>query len=132
MEKILSMQLTTIKHKELSYEIMGCCFAVHSYLGNGFLEIVYKDALQIEFDRAGIAYQREHKYEVLYKGIVLPHYFCADFVVEDSIILEVKGHSVITDLFLAQTLNYLNVSGKELGIIAAFGGPKLESKRIVL
>jgi GxxExxY protein len=124
--------MTNILHKELSFEVMRCCFAVHSNLGNGFLEIVYKDALQIEFDRAGIAYHREHKYEVLYKGVILPHYFCADFVVEDSIILEVKGQSVITDLFMAQTLNYLHVSGKELGIIAVFGGPKLASKRIVL
>lgn len=126
------MITSKIKHKDLSYDIMGCCFAVHNYLGNGFLEIVYKDALQIEFDRAGINYRREQKYEVRYKGVILPHYFCADFVVEDSIILEVKGQSVITDLFLAQTLNYLNVSGKELGIVAAFGGPQLLSKRVVL
>ena len=123
---------TKIKYKELSFEVIGCCFSVHNYLGNGFLEIVYKDALQIEFDRAGIAYRREQKYEVVYKGVILPHYFCADFVVEDSIILEVKGQSVITDLFLAQTLNYLHVSGKELGIVAAFGAPQLVSKRVVL
>jgi GxxExxY protein len=111
---------------------MRCCFAVHSYLGNGFLETVYKDALEIEFERAGIPVQREKKYEVLYKGILLPHYFCADFVVAEKIILEVKGQSVITELFMAQTINYLNVSGKDLGIITAFGGPSLVSKRVAM
>ena len=124
--------MTNVLHKELSYEVMRCCFAVHSYLGNGFLEIVYKDALEIEFERAGIPVQREKKYEVVYKGILLPHYFCADFVVADKIILEVKGQSMITELFMAQTINYLNVSGKDLGIIAAFGGPSLISKRVVM
>ena len=124
--------MSIVIHKQLSYEVMRCCFAVQSYLGSGFLEIVYKDALEIEFDRAGIPCRRECKYEVNYKGVALPHYFVADFVIDDAIILEVKGHSVITDLFQAQTINYLNVSGKELAIIAAFGGPSLLSKRIVI
>jgi GxxExxY protein len=120
-----------VKHKELSYEVMKCCFAVHNYLGSGFLEIVHKDALEIEFERAGIPYSRERKYEVLYKGLLLPHYFTADFVIDEKIILEVKGQSAIIDMYIAQALNYLNVSNKDLAIIAAFGSSSLLSKRLV-
>ena len=131
MQKIMSMNQPFVKHKELSYEVMKCCFAVHNYLGSGFLEIVYKDALEIEFERAGIPYSRERKYEVSYKGILLPHYFTADFVIDEKIILEVKGQSAIIDMYIAQALNYLNVSNKDLAIIAAFGSSSLLSKRLV-
>ncbi len=123
--------MSNVLHKDLSYEVMRCCIAVHNYLGNGFLEIVYKDALEIELERSGISFQRERKYEVVYKGVHLPHYFVADFIIENTIILEVKGQSQISDVFVAQTLNYLNVSGKDLGIIVAFGADRLISKRLV-
>ncbi len=56
-------------------------------MGAGFLEIVYKDALEYEFKKARIYYEREKKYEVNYKGIILPHKFYADFVIFDKIIL---------------------------------------------
>ncbi len=95
------MNQQNIKYQELSYEVMKCCFAVHNYLGSGFLEIVYEDALQIEFDKAGIPYSRERKYEVWYKGHLLPHFFCADFVIDEKIILEVKGQSAIVDMYIA-------------------------------
>ena len=57
---------------------------VHRNLGAGFLEIVYKDALELEFRNAGIEFERERRYEVNYKGIILPHKFYADFVVYDD------------------------------------------------
>lgn len=80
---------------------------VHNNLGAGFAEIVYKDALEYEFNQAGIPFEREKQYKVNYKGIILPHHFYADFVVFDKIILEVKGVSAITDEFTAQCINYL-------------------------
>lgn len=83
--------MTDLIYKEDSYEIIGKCFEVHNNLGSGFLEIVYKDALEYEFKKAGIPYNREKKYEVNYKGIILPHKFYADFVIYDKIILEVKA-----------------------------------------
>lgn len=64
---------------------------VHNNLGAGFLEIVYKDALEYEFKKADIPYEREKMYDVNYKGIILPHKFYADFVVYGNIILEVKS-----------------------------------------
>ncbi len=82
---------------------------VHNNLGAGFLEIVYKDALEYEFRKANIPYEREKMYEVNYKGIILPHKFYADFVVNENIILEVKAVAGIADEFIAQAINYLVV-----------------------
>ena len=105
---------------------------VHNNLGAGFLEIVYKDALELELRKAGIHFEREKMYEVNYKGVVLPHKFYADFVLFDKIILEVKGISGISEEFIAQALNYLKVSGNQLALIVNFGEPKLNSRRIVV
>ncbi len=124
--------MTNILHKEESYQIIGKCFDVHNNLGAGFLEIVYKDALEYEFKMAKIPYEREKEYIVNYKDIVLPHKFYADFVVYDKIVLEVKAVSGIADEFIAQAINYLKVSQNELALIVNFGELKLKSKRIVL
>lgn len=124
--------MSDIIYKEESYQIIGKCFEVHNNLGPGFLEIVYKDALEYEFKRASIPYQREREYEVNYKGIILPHKFYADFVVFGKIILEVKAVSGIVDEFVAQAINYLKVSDNKLALIVNFGELKLNSQRIVL
>ncbi|MGD8306345.1 MAG: GxxExxY protein [Ignavibacteria bacterium] len=118
--------------KQESYQIIGKCFEVHNNLGPGFLEIVYKDALEYEFNNAGIPFSREKEYKVNYKGIILPHKFYADFIVFDKIILEVKAVSAIADEFVAQAINYLKVSGNKLALTVNFGEIKLNSKRIVL
>ncbi len=117
--------------KEESYKIVGICMEVHRELGMGFNEIVYKDALEIEFQKNNIPYRREIKYEITYKGIVLRHNYNADFIVYDSIILEVKATSIIVNKFVKQTINYLKASGLKLGIIANFGEQSFVSKRVV-
>lgn len=124
--------MTEITYKDESYKIINKCFTVHNNLGFGFLEIVYKDALEYEFKQAGIPYEREKKYEVNYKGIILPHKFYADFVLYDKIILEVKAVSQIHTAFISQAFNYLKVSNNRLALIVNFGEPSLTSKRIVL
>jgi GxxExxY protein len=86
---------------------------VHKTLGPGFLEIVYKDELEYELSNANIQYEREKKFEVHYKDIILPHKFYADFIFDDSIILEIKSSNGITTEYLAQTFNYLKVSKKD-------------------
>ena len=120
------------KFQEESYAIIGKCMEVHNNLGPGFLEIVYKDALEHEFYTSNIPYEREKKYEVNYKGVILPHKFYADFVVFDNIILEVKGIKGIPEEFIAQAINYLKVSGSELALLVNFGELRLNYKRIVL
>lgn len=124
--------MTDLIYKEESYKIIGKCMEVHNNLGAGFLEIVYKDALEYEFKRANIPFEREKEYIVNYKGITLPHKFYADFVVFDKIILEVKAVSGIADEFIAQAINYLKVSQNKLALVVNFGELKLNYKRIVL
>lgn len=124
--------MDTIIYKAESYQIIGLCTEVHNNLGAGFLEIVYKDALEYDFRNTGIEYEREKMYEVNYKGTILPHKFQADFIVFSNIILEVKGVPGIADEFVAQAINYLMVSQNKLALIVNFGEIKLSYKRIVL
>ncbi len=88
--------------------------------------------LELEFQKANIPYEREKKYKVNYKGIILPHKFYSDFVVFDKVILEVKAVQGIADEFIAQALNYLKVSQNKLALIVNFGELKLNFKRLVL
>jgi GxxExxY protein len=117
--------------KEESYALIGICMEVHSELGMGFKEVLYKDAIEIELKAKKIPFKREKEFKIEYKGIILPHKFYADFVIDDSIILEVKSASFIINNFVAQTINYLKASGLKLGIIANFGEKSLTYKRIV-
>ena len=126
------MNKVELIYKKEAYEIIGVCMDVHRNLGAGFLEIVYKDALEYEFNRLNILYQREKMYDVNYKGIILPHKFYADFVIFDKIILEVKAVSAISDEFIAQSINYLKVSQNKLALIVNFGEMSLNYKRIIL
>jgi GxxExxY protein len=112
--------------------LIGLAFDVHSILGKGFLEIVYKDALEYELKQKSILYHREKEYIVNYKGIILPHKFYADFVVFDKIILEIKAKEGIADVHYSQTLNYRKVSECRVGLILNFGEPFLKVKRVVL
>jgi len=117
--------------KEESYKIVGVCMEVHRELGMGFKEAVYKDALELEFKAAEIPFTREKSYTLRYKGKILPRKYFADFVVFNSIILEVKATPVIINPFVYQTINYLKASGIKLGIIANFGSKSLGYKRVV-
>jgi GxxExxY protein len=119
-------------YKEENYKIVGVCMEIHRILGFGLAEIVYKDALEHEFQLLKIPYAREKMYPVEYKGIILPHPFYADFVVYDKIILEVKAVSAITNVHWAQTINYVKLAKGRLGIIANFGQPSMEFKRLIV
>lgn len=105
---------------------------IHKILGAGFLEIVYKDAFEYEFNCDSVYYEREKEYKIHYKKICLPHRFHADFVVFGNVILEIKAkEGGIAEEDYAQTLNYLRCSGCKIGLILNFGKSKLEIKRVV-
>jgi GxxExxY protein len=117
--------------REKTEKIIGKGIDVHKHLGFGFLEIVYKDALEYEFRNTGINFAREKEYTIRYKDSILPHKFFADFVVFDQVILEIKAKDGIANEDMAQTLNYLKCSGCKVGLILNFGKSKLAIKRIV-
>jgi GxxExxY protein len=117
---------------DISYSLIGRCMEVHSFFGKGCTEVIYKDALEVELINHGISFQREVKFTVEYKGRILPHYFIADFIVNDEIILEAKAVSQLNNEHLAQTINYLKISKRKLALIVNFGARSLQVKRVVL
>ena len=118
--------------KEETYKIIGLCMEVHKILGKGFNEIVYKEALQYEFIKNNIPFEREKEYVVNYKNTVLKHKFYADFVVFDNIILEIKSCESFNNSHITQCLNYLKVSQSKLALLVNFNKTSLEHKRIVM
>ncbi len=96
--------------QEDSFKIIGLCMEVHKILGKGLSEIVYKDALEFELKSKKIPFERERKYEVVYKGTILPHYYFADFVIDDKIIVEIKAQEGVLEEHYCQVINYLAVS----------------------
>ena len=118
--------------KEEVYKIIGICMEVHTILGKGHSEIIYGDALEYEFKKNGIPYNREMKFNITYKEIILPHHYYSDFVVFDEIILEIKVIQQLSSSEIKQTLNYLAASKNKLGLLVNFGEDSLKYKRIIL
>jgi GxxExxY protein len=117
--------------KNESYKIIGACMEVHRLLGKGLLEVVYKDAVEYEFINLGIPFEREKRYDIVYKDIVLPHYYHADFVVYDKIILEIKSQRETVENHFRYVINYLALSKCPLGLLINFGQDSLVTKRII-
>ena len=104
---------------------------VHNKLGSGFLESVYSEALEIEFRKGNIPYEREKKLNVFYENQQLKKYFRADFVCYNSIIIELKASKYTVDADFQQTLNNVKATKFKLGLLINFGTPSLTFKRIV-
>ena len=124
--------MSDLLYKDDTYKIIGICMAVHRELGRGFSEIVYGDALEIEFNDNNINYTREKQFDIVYKGNLLSHKYKADFIFENKIVLEIKAISILTDSHIKQTLNYLAVSKLKLGLLINFGEDSLKYKRVIL
>lgn len=115
-----------------TYKIIGICMEVHKNLGPGLLEIVYKDALEIEFKENNIPFEREKEYSIEYKGKTLPHKFYADFIINEDIVLEVKAIKEFSSEHIAQILNYIKLSRSEIGLLINFQTKSLQYKRYIL
>ena len=118
--------------KTETYKIIGLAMEVHKTLGKGFLEIGYKEALELEFRWANIPYTREKSFLIDYKGTLLKRFYTADFVINEKIIVEVKSQVAIIDTNYKQTINYLSVSHLTVGLILNFGEDSLTFKRVIL
>jgi GxxExxY protein len=117
--------------EEETFKIIGVCMEVHRNLGPGLLEVVYKDALEIEFKANDIPFEREKEFSIEYKGIILPHKFYADFIVNEDIVLEVKAVKEFSGEHTAQVLNYMKLSNSEIGLLVNFQNKSLQNKRLV-
>jgi len=124
--------MSELLYKEEVFKLVGVCMEIHRELGKGHDEVIYKDAFVVELSRTAIPFGREKNYEVIYKSVVLPHFYYADFVIWEKILFEAKAVEKLTDAHVKQVLNYLAASKLRLGLLVNFGGDSLEWKRIVL
>src|SRR5689334_20801820 len=107
--------------KKEVYTTIGLCMKVQRTLGPGFKEVVYKDALEMEFMKNLIPYYREKSFKVEYDKATLKHGFTADFVVYNSIVLEIKAATCFHYDDFGQALNYLKASKLKLALLINFG-----------
>ncbi|HNR69438.1 MAG TPA: GxxExxY protein [bacterium] len=121
-----------IEYKEESFRIVRACFEAYNDKGCGFLESVYQECLEIELSLQNIPFQAQKELVLAYKGKTLRQVYKPDFICFDSIIVELKAVSILTDEHRAQIHNYLKATGMRLGLLVNFGHyPKLEYERIV-
>ena len=121
-----------MKNDLQTYAVLGAAMEVHRELGQGFLEAVYQDAFAVEMTRMNIPFEREKLLQVRYKAGLLPSFYKADFVCFGSVLVECKAISQIGKTEVAQTMNYLKVTGLERALIVNFAAASLEYKRLVL
>jgi GxxExxY protein len=117
------------KYSELTEKIIGCAMKVHSALGNGFQEVIYQRALEIEMADEGISFNREYEMPIYYKQIHIGTRR-ADFLVEGIVSVELKAVTKLEDVHLAQAINYLEAYDLEVGLLINFGARSLEFKRV--
>jgi GxxExxY protein len=118
------------KHSELTSQIIGCAMEVHKFLGNGFQEVIYQRALEIELTINGILFKREFEMPIFYKGEQIGTRR-VDFLVNDLIMVELKAVINLEDVHLAQAINYLEAYNLEIGLLINFGSKSLTFKRVM-
>jgi GxxExxY protein len=118
-----------MQHQELTHKIIGCAMKVHSTLGNGFQEVIYQRALEIEFQVQGLNYQREMEMTIFYEGHDIGTRR-VDFFVEGLIMVEIKAITKLEDVHLAQAINYCEAYNLPLGLLINFGAKSLDFHRI--
>ena len=123
---------TRILFKEECYKIVGGAFEVYNEKGCGFLEPVYQECLEIEFDYLGLPAVSQAELKLTYRDKELKQKYKPDFICFENIVVELKAVDHLTDKHRAQLLNYLNATGFRLGLLINFGShPNLEWERII-
>jgi GxxExxY protein len=110
-------------------KIIGCAMRVHSILGNGFQELIYQRALEIEMKEEGLDFTREFEMPIFYKGEQVGTRR-ADFFVDEEIMVEIKALIALEDVHLAQAINYLEAYNIKTGLLINFGSKSLTFKRL--
>jgi GxxExxY protein len=116
---------------KITERVIGCAYMVANTLGPGFLEKVYENALAHELRKAGLQVGQQYDVSVYYDGVVVGEY-SADLLVEQRVLVELKGIRCLDEIHVAQCLNYLKATGLQVCLLINFGTPKVEIRRIVL
>ena len=118
-----------MKYQDITQKIIGAAMEVHKTLGNGFQEVIYQRALEIEMHNIGLNYQREYEMDIFYKKERIGGRR-VDFFVENCIMVELKALIQMEDVHLAQAMNYLEAYNVEIGLLINFGAKSLQFKRV--
>jgi GxxExxY protein len=124
--------MVNLIYKEEVYQIIGAAMEVHKELGCRFLELVYQEALSLEFEERKIPFEQEKEINIYYKDLRLDKKYRADFLCFDKIIVEVKALSGLAPEHESQLLDYLKASEEKVGVLLNFGISSLQYKRMVL
>ncbi len=119
---------------QIAKVILDCAFEVHSTLGPGLLETVYRECLYYEIKSQGLFVEKEKILPVQYKKINLDHGYRIDVLVEKKIVIELKTVEGLTNSHIAQTLTYMRLGNFNLGLLLNFNESLLRNglKRLIL
>ena len=116
------------KYGDITEKIIGAAFRVHGTLGNGFQEVIYQRALELEFRAMNLEYSREFEMPIYYLDQQIGTRR-VDFLVNEKISVELKALISLEDVHLAQAINYLEAYNLEIGLLINFGSKRLEFHR---
>ena len=115
----------------MTQKIIGCAYAVGNTLGHGFLEKVYENAMAYELSKHGLHIHTQLPIQVFYDGKVVGDYV-ADICVESQVLVEIKAVQSLTNVHVAQCVNYLKATGYVVCLLLNFGSPRVQVKRVVV
>ena len=118
---------TKTTFNDASSEVIGACIEVHRHLGPGLLESAYERCLAHELALRGLPYQRQLHLPVQYKGMQLDCGYRIDFVVADTLLIELKAVESLLPIHTAQVLTYLNLAHLKTGLLVNFNVPVLKN-----
>jgi len=125
--------MKNLLYKKECYAIQGAIYNVYNNLGSGFLEAVYQECLELEFANLNIPYMAQYNIAISYNGKNINQKYKADIICYEKIIIEIKAVKEISEIHIAQLINYLKATGIKLGLLVNFGSyPKAEIKRYIL
>jgi GxxExxY protein len=118
-----------MKYADITEKIIKYAFKVHNILGNGFQEVIYQRALEIELQGSYLEFSHEFEMPIFYEGAQIGTRR-VDFLVEKIISVELKAVIHLESVHLAQAMNYLEAYNLEVGLLINFGANSLEFKRL--
>jgi GxxExxY protein len=121
--------MSELKYKDITEKIIGAAMKVHAALGNGFQEVIYQRALEIEMKLLGLSFQREFEMGIFYRNELIGTRR-VDFFVDEKIMVELKALVLLENVHIAQAKNYLEAYNVEVGLLINFGSVSLDFKRL--
>lgn len=115
---------------DVTAKVIGCAQKVHQFLGNGFQEVIYQRALEIEFEKEGLKFEREKEMDIFYEDKLIGNRR-VDFLIDGDIMVELKAITKLEDVNIAQLMNYIEAYKVRIGLLVNFGAKSLEVKRYI-